>query len=60
MSIDSRGNITPKTLEAAYIATHAYMMATRPPPGDPRASLYQTVMVRISVMGAAIAGIEVT
>jgi hypothetical protein len=59
-SIDSRGHITPKTPEAAYMATHAYMMATRPPPGDPRASLYQTVMVRISVMGAAIAGIEVT
>jgi hypothetical protein len=60
MSIDSRGNITPKTPEAAYMAAHAYMMATRPPPGDPRASLYQTAMVGFGVMGAAIAGREVT
>jgi hypothetical protein len=59
-SIDSRGHITPKTPEAAYMATHAYMMATRPPPGDPRASLYQTAMADIGVMGAAIAGREVT
>jgi hypothetical protein len=44
MSIDSRGHITPKTPEAAYIATHAYLMAPRPPQGDPRASLYQTSM----------------
>jgi hypothetical protein len=35
MSIDSGGNITPKTPEAAYMETHAYMMATRPPPGNP-------------------------
>jgi hypothetical protein len=60
MSIDSRGNITPKTLEADYMATHAYKMATKPPPGDPRASLYQTAMAGIGVMGAAIAGREVT
>ena len=59
MSIDSRGHITPKTPEAAYMATHAYMMATRPPPGDPRASLYQTAMAGIGVMGAAIASREV-
>ena len=41
------------------MATHAYLMATRPPQGDPRASLYQTAMAGIGVMGAAIAGREV-
>ena len=60
MSIDLRGHITPKTPEAAYMATHAYMMATRPPPSNPRASLYQTAMAGIGVMRAAIAGREVT
>jgi hypothetical protein len=57
--IYSRGNITPKTREAAYMATHAYMMATRPPPSDPHASFYQTAMTGIGVMGAAIAGREI-
>lgn len=51
MWIDSRGHIMPKTPEAAYMVTHAYMMVTRLPPGDPRASLYQTAMADISVIG---------
>jgi hypothetical protein len=51
MSIDSRVHITPKMPEAAYMATHAYLMATRPPQGDPRATLYQTDMAGIDVMG---------
>jgi hypothetical protein len=59
MAIDLRGHLTPKTPEAAYMATHAYLMATRPPQGDPRASLYQTSMAGIGVMGAAIADREV-
>jgi hypothetical protein len=59
MSIDTRGHIIPKTLEAGYMATHAYLMATRPPQGDPRASLYQMAMAGIRVMGAAIAGREI-
>jgi hypothetical protein len=59
MSIDSRGHIIPKTTEARYMATHAYMMATRPPQGVPRQSLYQTAMSVIGVMGAVIAGREI-
>lgn len=35
MSIDSRGHIMPRMPEAAYMETHAYLMATRPPQGDP-------------------------
>jgi hypothetical protein len=49
MSIDTRGHIIPKTPETGYMATHAYLMATRPPQGDPRASLYQTAMAGIGV-----------
>ena len=58
MSVDSRGNITPKTPEAAYMAAHTYMMATKPQNDDPRAALYNTAMAGIGIMGAAIAGIE--
>jgi hypothetical protein len=60
MSIDMRGHIIPKTLEAGYMATHAYLMASKPPQGDPRASLYQMVMAGDGVMGAAIVGKDVT
>ena len=58
MSVDSRGNITPKTPEAAYMATHTYMLATKPTNGDPRTALYNTAMAGIGIMGAAIAGRE--
>jgi hypothetical protein len=59
MSIDTRGNIIPKTPEAGYMAADAYMMATRPPQGDPRQYLYQTAMAGLGVMGAAIAGRDI-
>ena len=54
MSVDTRGNITPKTPEAAYMAAHTYMMATKPANDDPRVELYNTAMVGIGIMGAAI------
>jgi hypothetical protein len=59
MSIETRGHIIPKTPEAGYMVTHAYLMASRPPQGDPRSSLYQMAMVGVGVMGAAIAGREI-
>src|SRR3954454_12773215 len=42
MTVDTRGNIIPKTPEAGYMAAHTYMMSTRPQPGDPRLALYLT------------------
>ena len=35
MSIDTRVHIIPKTSEAGYIATHAFLMASKEPQGDP-------------------------
>ena len=51
MSVDSRGHITPKTPEAAYMAAHTYMMATKPQDDDPRTALYNTAMAGIGIMG---------
>jgi hypothetical protein len=56
ISIDTRGHIIPKTPEAGYMAAHAFLMASRPPQGDPRSSLYQMAMAGVGVMGASIAG----
>src|SRR5215217_1213867 len=55
MSIDERGNIIPKTPEAGYMATQAYILASRPPPGDPREPLYNMAMAGVGVMGTAFA-----
>jgi hypothetical protein len=59
MSIDTRGNIIPKTPEAGYTVTHAFLMVSRPSPGDSRSSLYQMAMAGVGVMGAAIARREI-
>ena len=59
MSIDTRWDIIPKTPEAGYMVTLAYIMASKPPQGDPRESLYQMAMAGVNVMGAAIAGREI-
>ncbi|KAK1604633.1 hypothetical protein QYE76_028306 [Lolium multiflorum] len=55
MSIDTRGNIIPKTPEAGYMATQAYILASRPPPGDPREPLFNMAMAGVGVMGTAFA-----
>jgi hypothetical protein len=36
LSIDERGNIVPKTPEAALVAAQAYLLTTQPAPGDSR------------------------
>jgi hypothetical protein len=55
MSIDTRGNIIPKTPEAGYMATQAFILASRPPPGDPQEALYNMAMAGCGAMGAAFA-----
>ena len=55
MSIDTRGNIIPKTPEAGYMATQAYILASRQPPGDPREALYNMAMAGVGAMGTGVA-----
>jgi hypothetical protein len=55
MSIDTRGNIIPKTPEAGYMAPQAFILASRPPAGDPTEPLYQMAMAGVGAMGAAFA-----
>jgi hypothetical protein len=56
MLIDTRGHIIPKTPEAGYMVTHAFIFASEPPAGDPREALYQMAMAGVGVMGTSIAG----
>jgi hypothetical protein len=55
MSIDTRGNIIPKIPKAGYMATQAFILESRPPPGDPREALYQMAMAGVGAMGTAFA-----
>jgi hypothetical protein len=59
MSIETRGHIITKALEAGYMVTHAFIMASKPPQGDPTEVLYNMAMAGVGVIGAAIAGREV-
>jgi hypothetical protein len=40
LAIDEAGNINPRTPEVALVAAHAYLLTTRPAPGDPRADMH--------------------
>ena len=54
MTIDSAGNIMPKTPEGALVAATTYLMANPPPSGDPRYGVYRTALAGIGIVGAAL------
>ena len=45
----------PNTPEAAYMATHTYLMATKPTADDPPYAAYQTAMAGMGMMGRVVA-----
>jgi hypothetical protein len=55
MSIDTRGDIIPKTPEDGYMAAQAFILVSRPPPKDPREALYNMAMAGVGAMGTAFA-----
>jgi hypothetical protein len=55
MLIDTRGNIVPKTSDAGYMAAQAFILASKPPDGDPREALYQMAITGVGVMGTMFA-----
>jgi hypothetical protein len=50
ISIDTRENIIPKTPEAGYMATQAFILASKPPAGDPREALYNMAMAGVGAI----------
>jgi hypothetical protein len=51
LSIDERGNIIPKTPEAALVAAQAYLLTTQPALGDPRESMHQAAIKGLGLIG---------
>jgi hypothetical protein len=51
LSVDKQGNIVPKTPEAALVAAQAYLLTTRPSPGDPREYMHRAALNRLNMVG---------
>jgi hypothetical protein len=51
LSVDERGNIVPKTPEAALVAAQAYLLTTQLAPRDPRESMHQVAIKGLGLIG---------
>jgi hypothetical protein len=51
LSIDEQGNILPKTPEVALVAAQAYLLTTRPSPGDPREHMHRAALNGLNMVG---------
>jgi hypothetical protein len=51
LSVDEQGNIVPKTPEAALVAAQAYLLTTRPSPGDPREHMHRAALNELNMVG---------
>jgi hypothetical protein len=51
LSVDEQGNIIPKTLKVALVATQAYLHTTRPNPGDPREHMHRAALNGLKMVG---------
>jgi hypothetical protein len=49
--VDEQGNIVPKTPEAALVAAQAYLLTTRPSPGDPREHMHRAALNGLNMVG---------
>jgi hypothetical protein len=51
LSVDEQGNILPKIPEAALVAAQAYLLTTRPSPGDPREHMHRAALNGLNMVG---------
>jgi hypothetical protein len=51
LSVDEQGNIVPKTPEAALVAAQAYLLTTRPSPGDHREHMHRAALNGLNMVG---------
>jgi hypothetical protein len=51
LSVDEQGNILPKTPEAALVVAQAYLLTTRPSPGDPREHMHRVALNGLNMVG---------
>jgi hypothetical protein len=51
LSVDKRGNIIPKTPEAALVAAQAYLFTSQPTPGDPREHMHRATLQGLGLVG---------
>jgi hypothetical protein len=50
-SVDEQGNIIQKTPEATLVVAQAYLLTTRPSPGDPRKHMHRAALNGLNMVG---------
>lgn len=56
MSVDSQGNMMPRTPQVAIIAVTAYLLSNQPPAGDPRSVVHRSFIAGLDLVEAALVG----
>jgi hypothetical protein len=51
LSVDGQVNIIPRTPEAALVEAQAYLLTTRPSPGDPREHMHRAALNGLNMVG---------
>ena len=54
MTVDTRGNVIPKTPQAAVMAATMYLLNNQPPAGDPRAAMHRSTIAGLGLIEAAL------
>jgi hypothetical protein len=58
LSVDERGNIMPKTPEAALVVAQAYLYTTQPTPRDPREHMHRATLQGLRLVGSKLTARE--
>src|SRR5215216_1212448 len=54
MTVDTRGNVVPRTPQAAVTAATMYLLNNQPPAGDPRTAMHRSTIVGLGLIEAAL------
>ena len=54
MTVDTRGNVVPRTPQAAVTAVTMYHLNNQPPAGDPRTAMHRSTIAGLGLIEAAL------
>ncbi len=54
MTVDTRGNVVPRTPQAVVTAATMYLLNNQPPAGDPRTAMHRSTIVGLGLIEAAL------
>ena len=54
MTVDTRGNVVPRTPQATVTAATMYLLNNQPPAGDPRTAMHRSTIAGLGLIEAAL------